>query len=282
MTLPLPIWTLRPFEPSVIQVIVDHKAKESAQCARGDNWPEAISFWWCVFWAYVTPEQVTAVFTIVLGLSTIGLWIATKRLSAFAAQQANDMKTSLEIAKESADAAALSAKAAIGVELPVIRADGPELLDLDKPMPESGPYAGAHVELIPGKYSAVPDIEFRNEGRTQAFLLRVRIGWEVNERLPRVPEFRMAKEFGPGESIFSQSTIRIDCPYHTIQMDQDQINSLIEKRRRFWFFVSIEYEDFIGVKHDARFCWRWGCPDGVGVHFFFNDADVPRSYFQKT
>lgn len=68
---------------------------------------------WSHLWSYVTPEQMTAIFTVILSLSTIGLWTATGRLSALAAAQSRDMKDSIA---EAARAATAMENVAIHIE----------------------------------------------------------------------------------------------------------------------------------------------------------------------
>ena len=73
-----PIWLPPPSVPQIVEIIRDEKPKEGAQCTKGENWREVLLFYWCSIWDYVTPEQMTAIFTVILGISTIGLWMATK------------------------------------------------------------------------------------------------------------------------------------------------------------------------------------------------------------
>jgi hypothetical protein len=79
---PLPpfpsIWFPQQSAPQIIEIIRDEKPKEGAQCAKGENWREVLLFYWCTIWAYITPEQMTALFTVILGISTIALWWSTK------------------------------------------------------------------------------------------------------------------------------------------------------------------------------------------------------------
>ncbi len=92
-------------------------------------------------------KSIVAAFTVVLAISTIGLWFATLRLweagerqlelaSDSASKQTRDMEASIAVAKRSAEAAvkaavaaSLNAYAAIGVELPIISITGLTLQD---------------------------------------------------------------------------------------------------------------------------------------------------------
>lgn len=120
----LPIWTLGQLPPQTIEIITKHEAKEGAQRPKGAGWGETIFFYWDRLWAYITPEQMTAIFTVILGISTIGLWCATRRLTLLAREQARDAKRSLIAANTSANAAMKSAivaeNALYGTEAPFI------------------------------------------------------------------------------------------------------------------------------------------------------------------
>jgi hypothetical protein len=87
-------------------------------------------------------EAVTALFTIILAVSTIGLWAATNRLykageeqrrsseriaaeqrqssERIAERQSEQTQRSLDMALKAANAAELSAKSAVGSELPIV------------------------------------------------------------------------------------------------------------------------------------------------------------------
>src|SRR5262245_45750693 len=89
--------------------------------------------------------DVVAAFTIKLVQITRDLWVVTKE--------------SADAARKAADAADLSAHAALGMELPIVRATRPaDLLMLDKPVPVDKPYGG----IVADQYSAVSAIYFRN------------------------------------------------------------------------------------------------------------------------
>jgi hypothetical protein len=114
---------------------------------------------------------VVAAFTIKLVQITRDLWVVTKE--------------SADAARKAADAADLSAHAALGMELPIVRATRPaDLLMLDKPVPVDKPYGGIVADHFPSQYSAVSAIYFRNDGRTPAFPLQMQVGYRALEKLP--------------------------------------------------------------------------------------------------
>ena len=147
-----------------------------------------------------------AAFTIKLVQITRDLWVVTKE--------------SADAARKAADAADLSAHAALGMELPIVRATRPaDLLMLDKPVPVDKPYGGIVADHFPSQYSAVSAIYFRNDGRTPAFPLQMQVGYRALEKLP---------------------------PGARTQGGQAWL----------WRYCSLTYRDFVGIK-EKRFCWRW-------------------------
>jgi|GEM_PF-4815863 len=225
---------------------------------------------------------------------TMALVFATLSLAAVAAVQAclfvwqlwimragmHDARVVADAAKTSADAATLSAKAAVRLELPILRALEIELSDLDEPRPEIGDYVGVDVVLIPGPYSTVGILRFVNIGRTPAIFAELKIGWESRDALPEVPNYRIIK--GMFGALKKGKTMEIESPSHTIELSQDQIEALIERGISLWFFAAVSFSDFMDDLHEVRFCWKWGCPDGVGDHYFVREHDCPAEYTRST
>jgi hypothetical protein len=49
-----------------------------------------------------------------------------------------------------------------------------------------------------------------------------------------------------------------------------------------WVFGALTYRDFLDESRVSRFCWRWGCPDGVGLYYFYRDEHTPSQYIAKS
>jgi hypothetical protein len=98
--------------------------------------------------------------------------------------QASSLRDTVEATHKAAEAAELSARAAIGIELPVIRAITTDLIYTDKLISSEGPYGGIVNDRSPTKYSAIGYIRFENHGRTPAFPEKISVGWKVAEKLP--------------------------------------------------------------------------------------------------
>lgn len=202
-----------------------------------------------------------ALFTIVLGVSTVNLWSVTK---------------------SAADAANLSAKAAVRIELPIIRAYSPELLDMQGPMPETGSYGGTVNDGMPLQFSAITSLTFQNAGRTPALLSSIKIGWSVTKTLPAEPNYLASEELFRGRIIKEDDEERIDTPTHTISLNEEQIQAIAAETDDLWFYVSLAYFDFMDDIHEARFCWRWGRPHGEGVYYFARTGDSPIKYIRHS
>lgn len=211
----------------------------------------------------------------------IQAWIYQKQRTVME-KQLKEAKTAADAAAKSANAADLSARAVIRIELPIIRAYGPELIDVNRPIPREGPIVGTVNDLTPGTFSNVNSIEFRNNGRTPALLSSIKIGWQITKNLPPVPTYSHSETLNKGQIIKADSEETIELPRHTITLTQDQIDAVIAKTVYCWFFVSLSYSDFMDDLHEARFCWRWGCPDGAGIHYFASDGNPPVDYTRKT
>ena len=223
-----------------------------------------------------------ALFTVVLAVSTIGLWFSTRALWRAGEQQIEIARQSAEAAQRAAEAAELNAKAAIGIELPVLRAEAPTLLAIDAPVPDTDPVACGSVDLIPGRFSTVHRIAVRNHGRTPAFPSHLKVGWYVGRQLPLFPAYKHELTLRREVTIEGEDDTHLELPPHTIEMDEGTISSLTNKEAELWYFVAIGYRDFMDHAHEARFCWRWGSPNGAGVHYFASDGHPPAEYDRKS
>lgn len=223
------------------------------------------------FWVRLATDPVAfftawvAGFTLVLGGSTLLLWWETRRGG----------QTTDRLAR----AAELSAKAAIGVELPILRAEPPELHETEGTI---GAFGSRPLTMSPTEFCFVPSIVFENFGRTNAFIEAIRIGWDVCAKLPIVPEYRHAeKEIGL-PILVPLNSDRTLIPRHTITLSREQIDRIDGREAFLWFFVEYAYSDFLREPHTARFCWRWDCPDGVGNHYLAATGDPPEAYTRHT
>jgi hypothetical protein len=187
------------------------------------------------------------------------------------------------VSKQAADAATLSAKAAIGIELPIIRALSPKLIDVGAPIPDHGPYAGGIVEeAAPNKYAVIGHVIFRNDGRTPAFPLQLAIGHRVAQELPTKPAFTCTETIAPGKILPIQGEeVWIDARYQ-MEFSAGEIAAIKSETTRLWLYCSLTYSDFLTERHEVHFCWLWGRPDKTGIFYFTSQCDPPPAYRQKS
>ena len=215
-------------------------------------------------WLDIHAGAIQAVTAIVVAYFTFQL-VSTSRRQWRAARQA-------------ADAATLSAQAAIAFEAPFLRVLSPELLSVSEPVPETGPYAGNENDGTPTPFSTVSWIEVRNLGRSPAFPIEASFGWTIGRELPGKPRFNKSVLTDPQMNIPPDSKKNIVSGSITIHADLSQIRDLSENRQFLWFYGEILYLDLLERRHRKRFCFKWWCPDGVGMYFFAHSDEIPAAY----
>lgn len=180
--------------------------------------------------------------------------------------QASQTRSALAIARISADAATLSAKAAIGIELPVLGLDSPELGHLEKPIPEGVGYAVITLKEFPGRYSIIPWMKIHNAGRTPAFLKELAVGWEISSEQPKSPAFKRTYPYSAGEMVKERGDYDAELHFQ-IDLTESEIATIKAKESFLWCCVCVKHLDFLRNQHDATFFWRWNNPGG-GMYFF--------------
>jgi hypothetical protein len=215
--------------------------------------------------------------TVVLAIATIVLCIATIGLVVMAIVQSRDMKASLALTEIAARAAELSAESAHGLALPIIGADSPDLLDIDGPVPTGEPYGGSDVTGLPGKFSAIPAINFRNEGQTPAFPVKVVVEWRVGASTSDGDARFKSYEYS--SQIISKGGEWEAEIHYGIEITETEQALLRQKGRFLWLRVTLFYRDFLKKERAAIFRWRWDNPGG-GMHFFESDGTPDTQYQQ--
>src|SRR5208282_3395646 len=151
--------------------------------------------------------------------------------------------------RKSADAADLSARAAIALQLPLIRIQ-PDKLGL-----------GVHDKT---ERCSVSFVEIINRGKTRAFPKEVLYGWTVGDSLPDKPSYQALEKFA------LNSLIEPDAPNplrqfltcdHPLESGQ---RANICRGNYLWFYCDLIYDDFMGETRHHAFCWRWAYV-GMGV-----------------
>jgi hypothetical protein len=204
---------------------------------------------------------VIAIFTTILGVFTVSLAKST-RIAALAANR--------------------TAETAVALELPHIRVDRPrELLKTDSAEDNDGGLVwDTEFPELP-QFSRIYDISFRNIGRSTASPTALLLGWQVTNHLRGDPQFCWSQECRHQSVIPADKEATISFDSFGIELTDQQRLAVKNKEAALWLYGRLEYEDFMDEPHFIGFCWRWGCPDGVGLYYFYVDEKTPQQYRAK-
>jgi len=243
------------------------------------------SEWWLVYltFALVIVTLGLAIYTAKLYRATVGLGKDAKNTSD---RQAAEMENSLTIAREAAkatqkaaEAAELNARAAIGIELPVIRALTADLLYVGERPKEESIYGGFVNNGPLTKFSAVIGISFKNHGRTPAFPENLSIGWRVADKLPETPNYISSTNISHASVIKPESEFITDSR-HAIELTDEELAATKEGHAWLWFYGCLYYTDFMNTKREARFCWRFASQ--YSGFCFSSEGNPPAEYIRNT
>jgi hypothetical protein len=221
-----------------------------------------------------------------VALYTFWLAVLTAFLVAVSIVQIRFLTRADTTARVAADAAKKSADAAVSIELPILRAIPSDLMTVDAPIPESGPYSGGGNDGVPTRYSAIGDIRVQNFGRTPAFPITLSAGWRAARALPIRPEY--TKTVGVNHAVvYRPASEDPDTEYHvdfacTVELSELEIREIAAETSWLWFYGLFKFRDFMGVERESRFCWRWANRNSEGPAFFFfaSDGNPPSAYLR--
>jgi hypothetical protein len=212
-----------------------------------------------------------------VGLYTLVLAAFTGLLVFVSSAQGYFLLRADKTARIAANAAKLSADAAVGLALPIVGADDPELLDVDGFVPDGDPYAGSDVSGLPKKFSVIPMIAFRNEGQTPAFPTKVVVEWRIGaswfDGEPRFKTYNYASQIIPKNGTWEAEV------HFGIEIPDAELAFLKEPGQFLRLRVTVFYDNFLRKERSAIFRWKWNNP-GQGV-FFFEGDNAPDTQFQQ-
>src|ERR1700730_18561949 len=210
-------------------------------------------------WEKTTSDPV-ALFTFVLAISTIGLWGATVFLYRAGERQ-------IAVARTAANAADLSARAAIALELPIIRIEIDTL---------------GHGESFDGTTRTescyINLVQVTNRGAKKAFPKEIIYGWAVGDARPDEPAYEHLDKFPHNSILDANSQNLVSQRLTGVHILNAGEWSKICRGNYLWFYCAIIYEDFMEETHSHGFCWRW-TNIGMGVALRRNPAPA---YNRKT
>lgn len=205
------------------------------------------------FWRWTTAEPV-ALYTAVLSFFS-GVLVVVSFV------QIRYLIRADKTARISAIAANLSARAAIGLQLPIIRIQ---------------PTSLGHGEDPESENCYVHSVTVFNNGATKAFPKEIIYGWTVGEALPAKPSYRFSNRF-PLNSILEPNGKNVMQNLTGLQLLKKGEWSKICGGNYLWFYCTIFYEDFMEERRGHGFCWLWTGGMGMGWR---PDSSPP--YNQKT
>ena len=170
----------------------------------------------------VNYTMMLAVFTAVLAISTIGLWWVTKGLRDFAAEQAKDMKSSIAVAKQSANAAEAVARSAVAVDLPILVVENVNC----------------------GQRAAQATVRIGNHGRTPAIVISDCLVLSLDRALadqPRYPISCLAKPDRP-RIVEAKHVYDLQRP---CAVTEDEWKRVFAGETILWAYGYVEYIDFL-------------------------------------
>jgi hypothetical protein len=186
-----------------------------------------------------------AFYTFILSIFT-GLLVVVSAFQIFFLIRAD------ETARIAANAAALSAKAAIAIELPIVRAD------VDKFGYGSG------REGTSGQQVWIGEIWFKNAGKTKAFPIELQIGHTVGDSLPKIPIYPERKVLPIDKMLTDEKTLEISLLEFGFDAPTDIYEQLRTQSTKLWFYCNLVYLDFMQTRHEAGFCWQQYESFGMG------------------
>lgn len=195
------------------------------------------------------------------------------------------MRANIRDGALTAKAAELNARAAVGIELPVIRFSPLDLGSTDRLiLNDNSPYGAGISDGPPTKYSAVGDFRVTNHGRTPAFPIAFAVGWSFADELPPEPTYiqRSVVNHAKVVAIGGEVECHLDGPHLGIELSDEQVASGSSNKTWLWVYGCLYYRDFLDQAREARFCWRYADRNHeLPFYFFASDGEPPPAYVAK-
>jgi hypothetical protein len=223
-----------------------------------------------------------------VGLYTLVLAAFTGLLFGVSAFQGVMLLRAEKTARIAANAADLSAKAAVGQKLPIIRCKTPHMWP-SKDQFYAGTFGGTG-DPTEDNFIKIIELDFMNYGETIAYPKEYGLGWLFTEREPTEREILPAEPFYSDIHSLSHELVIADAfttPRNVtfcLITDDKMKASLNSGAGALRFCAYLRYDDFIGTEHEARFCWRWNVESRDHRHRrgLSTDNSVPEAYRRKT
>ena len=179
-----------------------------------------------------------------------------------------------------ANAALKQATAAIGVELPI-------LVPVDIALLQNvNVSAQKHVVGYPTA-SSIFRLRLTNLGRTAAELTSQGVEWRVVKQLPEIPVYSTDFPFTPGFFCTPDQLNPLQILSFPISLQPAEVRHISENTKSLWVYGRIIFKDFLGERHEQRWCAKWQGyapqPDGsLAAIGFVYDSTTPPEYKKRT
>jgi hypothetical protein len=174
-------------------------------------------------------------------------WLAwfTGALVAVSLMQGYFLLRADKTARIAANAADLSARAAVALELPIIRVE-----------PVGFGWGSSQVnDESTVEYFGLQSFDLLNLGRTDAFPLEIRWGWFVGDKLPDVPIYVHRKPFVIAAIIRTEKRSQIYVTGFEMLIEPEDTARIVRNNTKLWLYCSLAYDDFMQTRHDLGVCW---------------------------
>lgn len=198
-------------------------------------------------------DWISALSAAVSAISAVAVAGFTWRLIVLGKEQHQVALGALQEAAKAAGAADLSARAAIGVEIPTLR-----VLDIVSygRTPIIDPF-DLREDLLAEMRTPRLKIRVMNYGRTPAFLKGEAICVATNTALGDIPDYSEgaielppSAVIGPGETYALSSA-----PQHSVYSEED-VKSFLDQSQTLYVYGYVWYEDFLRNQHMLRFVFE--------------------------
>lgn len=209
--------------------------------------------------------------TMLVGLIQLALFYWQLRL----------MRATVKDAGVAATAAALSAKAAVGIELPILRFVPIELASTGALIGDNEPYGATVSDRAPERFTALGGFKVTNNGRTPAFCTTFSLGWQVAERLTGEPVYLRTVRLNHAIVIQPNQEQYLDV-HQGVELSITDVEATERNEAWLWVYGCICYRDFMDEARESRFCWRYADRNHEGPFYFFaSDGEPPPAFTRR-
>jgi hypothetical protein len=239
---------------------------------------------WAAAWQVASPEAITSAFTVVLAVSTILLWLETRRLATLASAQGADLRRSVEVAERSSLAALkqaeISERTLFGLERPLLHLN---IIEWGPPLP---------LQPSTAVYRPYVELRITNFGRLSAILSELVVEFCAVERersqelpipLPGSIDWSPTQDFPLDEpSVLAVGeSINVRCNGY-IDVTPGKLEPMWGiATRRIVLIGTLHYADAVGIQREKGFAYHFSPLGGLKGEVGHGEwATVPRDGYQ--